>query len=153
MPEIELPNQFTPRPYQREAIAAWEDGCKRFVLVWHRRAGKDMTMLHLTAMMAMQRVGTYLHVLPEQAQARKVIWDAIDIDGLPLLDTAFPAAIVKDKNISEMKITLKNGSIFQLGGSDNYNSMMGTNPIHVTFSEYSIANPSAWDYIDRKSVV
>lgn len=144
---IRLPNQFTPRPYQRDLFRYFDNGGKRAVLVWHRRAGKDMTMLHQTAKMAMQRVGTYLHVLPEQAQARKVIWDAIDIDGLPLLDTAFPAAIVKDKNISEMKITLKNGSIFQLGGSDNYNSMMGTNPIHVTFSEYSIANPSAWDYI------
>ena len=46
-----------------------------------------------------------------------------------------------------MKIELINGSIWQCVGSDNYNSLVGANPRGVVFSEYSIADPSAWDYI------
>jgi len=50
-------------------------------------------------------------------------------------------------NGQEMKIRLTNGSLFQLIGSDNIDSLMGTNPKIVVFSEYALQDPSAWDYI------
>lgn len=46
-----------------------------------------------------------------------------------------------------MKITLKNGSIFQIVGTDNYDAVRGTNPIGCVFSEYSLQNPMAWDVV------
>jgi phage terminase large subunit len=46
-----------------------------------------------------------------------------------------------------MKVRLTNGSLFQLIGSDNIDSLMGTNPKIVVFSEYALQDPAAWDYI------
>jgi hypothetical protein len=147
MPEIFLPNEFTPRPYQNDLMSYFDHGGLRAACVWHRRSGKDMTMLHQAAKMAMQRVGGYYHMLPEFSQARKVIWDAIDIDGNRMIDQAFPHEIRADTHIADMKITFHGGSYWQLVGSDRYDALMGTNPVGVTFSEYSIADPTAWDYI------
>ena len=44
-----------------------------------------------------------------------------------------------------MKIDLINGSSLQVVGTDkNINSLMGTNPMHLIMSEYSIQNPLWW---------
>src|SRR2546429_6056289 len=47
--------------------------------------------LHRTAIAAHERVGNYWHMLPEYAQARKAIWDAINPHtGRRRIDEAFP---------------------------------------------------------------
>lgn len=46
-----------------------------------------------------------------------------------------------------MFIEFKNNSTFQVIGSDNVDSIVGTNPVGVVFSEYSLTDPQAWDYI------
>jgi hypothetical protein len=116
-------------------------------VVWHRRAGKDSTAINLTAKKMMERVGTYWHLLPEAKQGRKVIWDAIDREGRRVIDQAFPPAMRASTNSVEMQIKAANGSVWQVVGSDNYNSLVGANPVGVVFSEFSIANPAAWDFI------
>lgn len=130
-------------------MATWqalERGYKRVVCVWHRRAGKDSLCLHWTTVAAIERVGTYWHMLPTIAQGRKVIWDGITKDGNKVLD-AFPEAIVSHRRNDEMKLELVNGSVWQVVGSDNYNSLVGANPVGVVFSEYALADPAAWDFI------
>jgi hypothetical protein len=86
-------------------------------------------------------------MLPQAKQARKVIWDGIDRAGRRIIDQAFPKELRVSTNETEMKIGLKCGSIWQVVGSDNYNSLIGSNPVGVVFSEYSVAKPSSWDYI------
>ena len=145
--EIVLPNDWRPRPHQ---LALWrylEGGGKRAVAVWHRRAGKDSCALNFTATAAHRRIGTYWHMLPLQTQARKVVWDGIDRAGRRIVDQVWPRVLRAATNKQEMKIELKCGSIWQLCGSDNYDSLVGANPVGVVFSEYSLANPAAWDYI------
>jgi hypothetical protein len=46
-----------------------------------------------------------------------------------------------------MFIRLKCGSTWQLIGSDRYNSLVGAGIGGVVFSEWALANPSAWAYI------
>src|SRR3546814_12862572 len=46
-----------------------------------------------------------------------------------------------------MFIRFKSGSTWQLVGSDRYNSLVGAGVAGVTFSEFALANPSAWGYI------
>jgi hypothetical protein len=46
-----------------------------------------------------------------------------------------------------MMIHLKKGSTWQVVGSDNFNSLMGSPPIGVVFSEWSLAKPEAWSFI------
>jgi len=141
-----LPNEWEPRPYQMGAWCALEEGCKRAVEVWHRRAGKDSLGLHWTTCAAMERVGVYWHMLPTLSQGRKVVWDGITKEGRRVID-AWPAELIAKQRNDEMKLELVNGSIWQVVGSDNYNSLVGANPIGVVFSEYSLADPAAWDFI------
>lgn len=147
MPTIRIPNSWNPRSHQLNLWRYLEGGGRRAAAVWHRRAGKDSTALNWTATAAHERIGAYWHMLPEQAQARKVIWDGIDREGRRMIDQAFPREIRAATNKQEMKLELKCGSIWQCVGSDNYNSLVGGNPVGVVFSEWSIADPSAWDFI------
>src|SRR5690606_29510758 len=58
-----------------------------------------------------------------------------------------PPELVESKNSQEMKIRFTNGSLLQLVGSDNYDTLMGTNPQGVVFSEYALQDPRAYQYI------
>jgi hypothetical protein len=126
---------------------AMEGGCRRAATVWPRRAGKDTLSLAWTAFDALQHVGQYWHLFPEQTQARKAIWHGVNKDGKRILDVAFPHEIRKSTNESEMRIELINGSMWMLGGSDRYDALVGSNPRGVVFSEFAIANPRAYDFI------
>jgi hypothetical protein len=95
----------------------------------------------------LERVGTYYYVFPTYSQAKKVIWNGIDKDGNRFLDH-FPVELIDGQpNEAEMRIKFKNGSIFQLVGSDNVDSIVGTNPVGVVFSEYSLQDPTAWGFV------
>ncbi|HWA49685.1 MAG TPA: hypothetical protein VG742_15540 [Dongiaceae bacterium] len=146
---ITLPNAWRPRSYQRRLWTYLEDeGPRRAVAVWHRRAGKDEVCLHWAACAAMQRVGNYWHMLPEAAQARKAIWDAVNPHtGKRRIDEAFPLAIREGMRNEDMRITFRNGSTWQLLGADNFDALVGAPPAGLVFSEYSLTNPAAWDYL------
>lgn len=138
---------FDPRAYQEPLFRAFDSGqYNRFFLRWCRRAGKDKTCLNLMIREMFARVGIYYYFFPSYQQGRKAIWEGIDKDGFKFLHH-FPQQYVKSINNNEMKIELLNGSIFRLIGTDNYDSVMGTNPCGCVFSEYSLQDPSAWDYI------
>jgi phage terminase large subunit len=64
------------------------------------------------------------------------------------IDQAFPRAIRESTNEAEMKIKFKNGSLWQVVGSDNYHSLVGTPPCGLTFSEFSRAVPESWGYLN-----
>ena len=151
MTKIILPNNWTPRPYQRDAwdaLTRTHGAKKRALLVWHRRAGKDDVCLHLAACKAMQRTGNYWHMLPEYGQARKSVWEAVNPHrGSRRIDEAFPNAIRDAARNNDMFMRLKGGSTWQLVGSDSYNSLVGSPPIGVTASEWALADPSAWAYM------
>lgn len=103
--------------------------------------------LNLTAREMFKRVGTYWHLFPEQTQARRAIWNGVDGQGRKIIDQFMPPAVRDRTHNQEMLIEAVNGSVWQMAGSDNYDSLVGSNPVGVVFSEYSIANPLAWDYI------
>lgn len=144
--EISLPHNYLPRPYQLPLLQAMDSGTKRAVVVWNRRSGKDKTLINIVAKKAFERVGAYYYFFPTYSQGKKVIWDGADKDGFRFLDH-FPKALIESKNDTEMKIRFKNGSIFQIVGTDNIDSVVGTNPVGCVFSEYALQDPKAWDFI------
>jgi hypothetical protein len=144
---IRLPNDWAPRPYQQPVWQYLQGGGRRAVCCWHRRAGKDSLALNWTARAAFERTGTFFHLLPELKHARKVIWDGIDRKGRRMIDQAFPPEIRESTHDQEMRIRLANGSVWQAVGSDNFDSLVGTNPLGVVFSEYALSNPAAWDFL------
>lgn len=143
---ITLPHLFEPRSYQIPILHALDTGIKRAVWCCHRRAGKDVTILNWCIKKLFTEVCTCFYVMPSYAQGKKVIWDAVNNDGHRIIEY-FPQEIIAMKNVQEMKIRLTNGSLFQIIGSDNIDSLMGTNPKIVVFSEYALQEPNAWDYI------
>lgn len=96
----------------------------------------------------MQRVGNYWHMLPEAEQARKAIWAAVNPHtGIRRIDEAFPHEIRKRTREQEMSLEFLNGSTWQVVGSDNFNSLVGSTPVGIVFSEWSLANPAAWAFM------
>lgn len=123
-------------------------GGKRAVAIWPRRHGKDDLALHYTACAAHERVGVYWHLLPQQNQARKAIWDAVNPHtGRRRIDDAFPRELRETTREQDMLIRFKSGSTWQVIGSDNYDALVGTPPIGVVFSEWALSNPQAWSLI------
>lgn len=143
-----VPNGWVPRPYQRRLWRHLENGGLRADVAAHRRWGKDDVALNWAAVAAFQRVGTYWHMLPEAAQARKAIWDAINPHtGKRRIDEAFPVELRETTKDQEMFIRFVNGSTWQVVGSDNFNSLVGAPPVGIVFSEWSLAKPDAWTYL------
>jgi phage terminase large subunit len=137
---------YQPREYQIPIIKAFDNGFKRIVQIWHRRAGKDLTTLNLVIGEMVQRVGNYYYFYPTYGQGRKALWDNKTKDGKSYL-SFFPKQLIKRQNNHEMKIELTNGSLFQIIGLENVDNVMGPNPRGCVFSEYSLLNPRAWDLI------
>ncbi|MCR9236174.1 MAG: hypothetical protein NXI17_05840 [Alphaproteobacteria bacterium] len=147
MPEITLPHDWNPRDYQIPVMSYLDGGGKRAMSLWHRRAGKDSAGLNYAAKEMFRRPGVYWHLLPTQTQARKVVWNNVDRQGRKMVDQAFPEELRAKKRDDEMLVEFKNGSMWQLAGADNYDSLVGANPVGVIFSEWALTNPTAWDFI------
>lgn len=140
-------NKFAPREYQLPVLDAIENkGYRRVLAIMPRRAGKDITAFNLCIRECLRKSCVIYYIFPTYAQAKKVIWDSLTNDGKRFLDF-IPDALIKSKNSQEMKIRFVNGSLLQLVGSDNYDSLVGTNPQGVVFSEYALQDPRAYQFI------
>ena len=152
---IELPadpnqsdGKWRARSHQRDTWRYLASGGKRAMEIWHRRSGKDELALAWASCAAHIDVGNYWHMLPEASQARKAIWDAVDPHrGMKRIDSAFPKPIRKKARDHDMLIEFKNGSTWQVVGSDNYDSLVGSTPKGIVFSEFALADPQSWGYL------
>lgn len=143
---IKVPYGMIPRHYQIDFLQAVRQG-KNVCSVIHRRAGKDVISVQAWLLRALTRVGTHVYLFPLIQQARAVIWKGMDFDGRPFL-AAIPEILIAKKNEARMEIELINGSRMVLGGSNNYNGLMGTNPVTIIYSEFSLHNPLARSYLN-----
>ena len=147
-PKIRIPNNWAPRDYQMNVWRYLERSGKRAICVWHRRAGKDDVCLHWAAASMIDKKATYWHMLPAFSQGRKAIWTAVNPHtGKRRIDEAFPHELRVNTNESEMFIRFKNGSTWQVVGSDRYDAAVGSSPAGITFSEWALSDPSAWAYL------
>jgi phage terminase large subunit len=138
-------NKFRPRPYQLRSCLAFESGkYRKFIDIEARRSGKDFKWWALMIRAAIRKVGLYLYCLPTYSQCKSVIWEGKANSGAGFLDAVPPTLIAKIRN-DTMTIWLTNGSIIRLVGSDSYNnSIIGSNPIGIVFSEYALCDENAY---------
>lgn len=140
--DLQLPaTGWSPRPYQLPFWERFQDPDRRrggrYILCWHRRAGKDLTCIHAAAIASLERVGLYLHVFPYLNQGRKIVWNGRTGEGIPFLE-AFPEQVVEKTHDMDMKLTLKNGSIYQVMGADDPDKLVGINPVGIILSEFGL---------------
>ncbi len=142
--EIERRIRWYQRPLHEYLV---NTPAARAIEVAHRRWGKDEVALGATCELAHKRVGSYWHCLPEYAQARKALWTAVNAHtGKRRILEAFPAPLIETMNDHEMFIRFKNGSTWQMIGSDRYDATVGAGVAGIVYSEWALANPSAWAY-------
>ena len=147
MLEISLPHKYSPRKYQIPLWEAFDKGFNRLVQLWHRRSGKDLTDLNIVCREMWENVGNYYYTFPTYSQGKKALWEGRGKDGVKYLDH-FPKELLEGKpNDTEMKIKYSNGSLFQVIGVEDVDKIVGTNPRGIVFSEYSLQNPKAWEYM------
>ena len=80
-------DKFKARDYQLPVFNAIEkDGYKKLVVIWPRRAGKDLVGFNIIIRQAFKRVGTYYYVFPTFSSGRRILWDAITSSGARVLD-------------------------------------------------------------------
>lgn len=146
--DIHLPWTYEPRSYQSPTWNHFAPDTPnlRGIGVWHRRAGKDLLALNLCGYKAMQRVGTYWHLLPEYKQGRHIVWNGMTKDGRRFIDY-IPRRIVYRYSEADMRIHFVNESIYQVVGTDNINALVGTNPVGCVFSEFALHDPRVLDYV------
>lgn len=147
MEPIEIPYKFTPRSYQLPLFEAFNSGkYNRYLWRASRRSGKDLTCTSIVGQGMFQRVGTYYYFFPTYQQGRKILWEGKDREGTPFLDR-IPPQWVAGRDQQQLKITLKNGSILRIVAADEYDSVVGTNPVGMVFSEWALCNPAVWDFM------
>jgi hypothetical protein len=139
---------WSPRPYQQPLWDYMSAGGRRACVIWHRRSGKDDVALNWAMQASIECVAEYWHMLPEAAQGRKAIWDAVNPHtGRKRIDQAFPVEFREKTREQDMVIQFKNGSLWRVVGSDNYESLLGSTPKGVVFSEWALADPNAWAFL------
>jgi phage terminase large subunit len=144
---VDIPYNFTQRDYQIPFwLAIQDEPVKRAVTVWHRRSGKDKTMLNAVLIQMLRRVGVYYYVFPEFNQGRKALWDNIDSQGFKTMNH-IPVEIRKRTDQQQMHIEIANGSILQVIGASDIDRIVGTNPVGIIFSEYSLMSPAVIGYL------
>ena len=139
-------DKFIAREYQIPLIEAFQKGARKMLAIWPRRAGKDLVAWNLMIRAAWGKKGIYYYILPTYSQAKKVLFDGMTNDSVRFMDF-IPRRWIHLTNNTEMKIVLKNGSLIQLVGSFDYDRLMGTNPLGCVFSEYSLSDPMALNYM------
>ena len=105
-------------------------------------SGKDLACWNLLIWEAMQKPAIYWYLLPDHKQARRVIFDGKRIDGRDFM-ACIPDQVIERVNSTEMKIKLLNGSLIQIMGVREMDSLRGANPYGIVFSEYAYVYDSS----------
>jgi len=145
---VRLP-QIKPRDYQLGSWKALDNGAKNILISHPRRHGKDITTASILSKKAMERVGSYYYLFPTRKWAERAIWNNIVTIGEQsghLIDIIFPPSIVINKNNTDLKLTLANGSTISMSGTDNLD-FVGQGGYGYALSEFSLHKEEVTGFI------
>jgi phage terminase large subunit len=153
MTPIQIPVNYTPRDYQLPVWKAFDNGFRKFFLVWPRQIGKDTTCWAIMCRQAFQIPGNYFYIFPTQKQAKSSLWIKVLEDGTKLLNligldqnvTINGKPIVTRISHQEMTMELYNGSTITILGLDaNADAARGITPTGVVFSEFAFSDEEGY---------
>jgi hypothetical protein len=134
---------YTPRPWQGEALAGLESH-SRSVLVAHRRAGKtELLAIHLLlSAMTIQRehpAPLYGYLAPFLYQAESVVWTRLKYYARNLISAGLARAYEGD-----LILRLWNGAAIRLFGADHPDRLRGNGFDGVVMDEVAQMKPDTW---------
>lgn len=143
---MHIPVNFKPRWYQAEALRALESGIKLAIWCWSRRGGKDFTAFAYAVKKMVAEPMNVVLVFPTKEQGKNAFWDNVENDGFKTIEH-IPKSLVKSYDNNAMKITLFNGSTFQVLGTKDPDALRGANAKLYIFSEFVDIDSAAYDVI------
>ncbi|TSA39920.1 hypothetical protein D4Q85_00580 [bacterium] len=137
-------------PWQREDMAAFDDGRARFAhIVCHRRARKTSMAVNLLIRECIAHPRSiYRYIAPTRTEAKAIVW----ADPNMLFRFLPPSNIVPWKaNSQDLEIRFKNGSLLKLEGADKISqSHRGKASDGLIFDEWSYhEDPTVWSSVFR----
>ena len=115
----------------------WNDQHRFRVVCAGRRSGKSVLSQLTVINWANQNEGKYWIVCPTYRQAKQIHWEG--------LQHFVPQKLVEKKNEVELSITLKNGSVIELKGAENPDTLRGVKLRGLVIDE--IASIRNWDWL------
>ena len=112
-------------------------------IVWHRRARKTTTAIYELVKQAFMRVGVYWHIFPTYSEAKDAVWRDPH-----MIFSFIPPNMIAKRNDSELVLTFVNGSVLQLMGADNPDTLRGSGPVGVVLDEFATMKYEAWQVIE-----
>jgi hypothetical protein len=87
--------------------------------------------------------GVYWHVFPTYTEGKDAVWRDPQ-----MLFNIVPQEMIEKKNDSELIVYLRNGSLYQIKGADNPDSLRGAGPKGVVLDEFDTMKIEAWRIIE-----
>lgn len=135
-------------PEQTRFFESFDSGYYRYYwLNWHRRARKTTACLNLLIRECCRFPNTISdYIAPTYKQAKMIIWRDPN-----MLAAYLPSKAEMEwvKNESELYVRFGNGSLLNIKGADNPDSLRGANAHRVAFDEWALINPVVWEEMYR----
>lgn len=132
---MNCPENWQPRSYQLDFLQGIRDA-RIAVLKWARRSGKTMTVFNYAITRMVEETMTVVIVYPTLIQGYKSFWTNIENDGFKTIEHIPKSLIAYQTNSNDnMRIELKNGSVFMCLGADNPDALRGANGKIYFFDE------------------
>jgi hypothetical protein len=110
-----------------------------------RRFGKTTLALRELARFAVPPKRRIFFCAPTYRQAKAVAW-------MPLKEKLIAQRWVSKINEQDLSITLKNGSVISVRGTDNFDSLRGVGLDFLVMDEFSDCHPDAWERVLRPTL-
>ena len=111
------------------------------VLNWGRQTGKSTFVMNEILKEALSTPkGRFWIIAPTYRQVKAIYWK-------DHVKHYIPKQLVKRMNETELSVELTNGSVIELKGADNEDSLRGSRLHGVALDEYAFMKPHVWDTI------
>lgn len=123
------------------------DSDARFkVLITGRRFGKTHLCIREICRHAAQNPGAIIqYISPSYRMSKNIVW-------MQLVNKLHSLRWIKQKNEAELTCYLRNGSIIQLKGADNWDSLRGVGLNFVVIDEFQDVPHQAWTEVIRPTL-
>jgi len=144
---MQVPAHYVPRDYQLDFLQNIRS-VRIAVLEWARRSGKTMTVFNYAVSRMVEETMTVVIVYPTLKQGYKTFWSNIENDGFKTIEHIPQSLIARQSNSDDnMRIELKNGSVFMCLGADNPEALRGANGKIYIFDECVDINGEAFGVV------